>query len=107
MRFKLNEQGVREIVQGDKAARFIERAADAVAQAVRDHAPNQDGRGFETTITRTDAERTANGQRITVFSTDIAAHIIEFGSINNPAYAPFRRAASAVGLRLRGGGERR
>jgi hypothetical protein len=42
-----------------------------------------------------------------VHSTDVAAHIIEFGSANNPAYAPFRKAASALGLRLRGGGERR
>lgn len=28
-------------------------------------------------------------------------HIIEYGSKNNPAYAPFRRGVRAVGLKLR------
>lgn len=34
-----------------------------------------------------------------VYSNDFAAHLIEFGSVRNPAYAPFRRAVMAAGLR--------
>ncbi|MES2867616.1 MAG: hypothetical protein V4703_12810 [Actinomycetota bacterium] len=30
---------------------------------------------------------------------DIAWHIVEWGSVNSPAYAPVRRAVRAVGLR--------
>lgn len=33
-------------------------------------------------------------------STDPFWHLIEFGSANNPAYAPLRRAVQAAGLRL-------
>lgn len=37
-------------------------------------------------------------RRLVVASTDPIAHIIEFGSANSPAQAPFRRAAAALGL---------
>lgn len=33
-------------------------------------------------------------------NTDFAAHWIEWGSQNNPAYAPMRRAALSLGLRF-------
>jgi hypothetical protein len=33
-----------------------------------------------------------------VFTTDIADHIVEFGSINNPAYAPLRNGVESTGL---------
>ena len=42
-----------------------------------------------------------DGDQVAVVSTDIAAHLIEFGSVNNPVYAPLRRAAEAQGLRLK------
>lgn len=35
-----------------------------------------------------------------VYTIDIAGHLIEWGSVNNPAYAPFRRAVRSLGLRL-------
>jgi hypothetical protein len=34
-------------------------------------------------------------------NTDFAAHWVEWGSVNNPAYAPLRRAVQAAGLHLR------
>lgn len=37
---------------------------------------------------------------VRVLNTDIAAHLIEWGSANNPPYAPLRRAVLAAGLRL-------
>lgn len=36
-----------------------------------------------------------------LFNTDTFFHLIEFGSENNPVYAPMRRAARALGLRLK------
>jgi hypothetical protein len=35
-----------------------------------------------------------------VVSTDPFGHLVEFGSVNNPAYAPLRRGTLAAGLRL-------
>lgn len=40
------------------------------------------------------------GDRVVVQTTDFAGNVIEFGSVNNPPYAPMRRAISALGLRL-------
>jgi len=34
-------------------------------------------------------------------NTDFAAHWVEWGSVNNPPYAPLRRAVQATGLHLR------
>jgi len=35
-----------------------------------------------------------------VVSTDPFGHLVEFGSVNNPPYAPLRRGVLATGLRL-------
>lgn len=37
---------------------------------------------------------------IVVATTDFAGHIVEWGSVNNPAYAPLRRGVRAAGARL-------
>lgn len=37
---------------------------------------------------------------VTVGTNDFAGHIVEWGSINSPAYAPIRRGVLAAGLRL-------
>lgn len=41
-----------------------------------------------------------------VFSTDIAAHLIEFGSVNNPPYAPLRLGVESTGLFVTDRGKR-
>lgn len=41
-----------------------------------------------------------NGDTVGIGSIDPFAHLVEFGSINNPAYAPLRRGIRAAGLRL-------
>lgn len=40
------------------------------------------------------------GTQVFVSSTDAFAHLIEWGSANNPPYAPFRTGVRAAGLRL-------
>jgi hypothetical protein len=44
-------------------------------------------------------EATPDGARVT--NTDYGAHIAEYGSVNNPAYAPLRRGTQAAGFELR------
>lgn len=61
-----------------------------VAKAIRAGAPHHTG-AFE---------RSVRARGRLVETTDAFWHLIEFGSINNPAYAPFRRGISAAGLRL-------
>lgn len=41
-----------------------------------------------------------DAEGVAVVNTDHGAHIDEYGSINNPPYAPLRRAVRAAGLRL-------
>lgn len=43
-----------------------------------------------------------DGRRL--LTTDFAGHLIEWGSINNPPYAPLRKAVEAVGARFRDDG---
>lgn len=38
--------------------------------------------------------------RVRVGNTDYFAHLVEWGSVNNPPYAPLRRGVRAAGLRL-------
>lgn len=106
MRFSLNRPGVEAAVRSSGVVRFLEETGERVVRSVEDHAPRHTG-DFEGSITKTGVHPTAKGVELTVFSTDWAAHIVEFGSMNNPAYSPFRRAASSLGLMLRGGGERK
>lgn len=40
------------------------------------------------------------GENTYVRTTDFAGHLIEWGSANNPVYAPLRRGARAAGFRL-------
>jgi hypothetical protein len=62
----------------------------AVADEVRLVAPKQTGYYV----------RHVHARDYTVYTDDIAGHLIEWGSKNNPAYAPLRRGVRAAGLRL-------
>jgi hypothetical protein len=42
----------------------------------------------------------SDGVEVRVVNTDHGGHLIEWGSVNNPPYAPLRRAVHSVGLRL-------
>lgn len=38
-----------------------------------------------------------------LYNTDWFGHLVEFGSINNPAYSPMRRAARSLGFKFKAG----
>lgn len=108
MRFTLNESGVREVVDSARVRAYLGTVGDVVQQTVEAQASQfAHTRRFAGSIQQTGVEHGPNGPRKTVYSTDWFAHGIEYGSINNVAYAPFRRAVASLGLELRGGGERR
>jgi hypothetical protein len=70
--------------------RDMEKVARIAAKSVRQATPEQ--RGLARKGVRADGDR--------VVSTYPFAHIVEWGSVNSPAYAPFRRGIRAAGLRL-------
>lgn len=108
MRFNLNERGVRQTVDSPKVRAYLGTVGNVVQQTVEAQASQfARTRRFAGSIEQTPVEAGPNGPRKTVYSTDWFAHGIEFGSINNVAYAPFRRAVASLGLTLKGGGERR
>lgn len=106
VKFTPNHAGIDAVIRGAGVRALLDAAASNVVSAVEDRAPRRTGT-FAGSITKTHAGLVPRGVGITVYSTDWAAHLVEFGSMNNPAYAPFRRAASALGLRLTGEGRRR
>lgn len=106
MRFSLDHRGLDRKLRDAGTRAMLEGAASIVVDAVEDRAPRVTGE-FAGSIVKTGVEPIGGDIGITVYSTDWAAHLVEFGSANNPAYAPFRRAASALGLKLRGEGRRR
>lgn len=71
-----------------------------VAQDVAGHVMSLGPR--KTGAFRNSIDSESDGEQTVVRSTDIAAGFIEYGTVNNPAYAPFRRAIAAVGLRYEG-----
>lgn len=70
--------------------REMEKVARALATVVRANTPHATGA----------AQRSIRADGDRVISTDRFWHLIEFGSVNSPAYAPFRRGIRAAGLRL-------
>lgn len=93
-RFRANPGFEREIVLSATARAAINEAAAEVARLARSMAPSKTGRYKRSISVENDADSTF------VATSDIAGHIVEFGSANNPAYAPIRRAARAAGLRV-------
>lgn len=96
MTFKPNPNFTRDLAREPWAQDLLRENAEAVEAEAKRNSPLGDdfvgyyGR-FKTRIGRASA---------TVGNTDIFAHGIEFGSVNNPVYGPLRRGVSAAGLRF-------
>lgn len=71
-----------------------EAAKPMIEAAARDAGAPWMPRGGELIIVGEDEDG------VYIANTDHAAHLIEFGSINNPPFAPQRRGASNAGLRI-------
>lgn len=74
--------------------RMVKDMTEKVAAEARANAPVGSGNYAESIETETAVEDgEATGR---VLATDMAAGFVEFGTINNPAHAPLRRAAESV-----------
>lgn len=93
MAFVPNPAFIAEIERDPQVVAHVLKVASEGATLTREAAPEHTGH-YRRSI---DVERTATGAR--VFSTDIAANLIEFGSVNNPPYAPLRKGAELSGAR--------
>jgi hypothetical protein len=72
-----------------------QKIADQVASLANANSPTRD---FTFTLLRTDQD--GEGVIVTVGTTWPFAHLIEWGSVNNPPYAPLRKAVTGLGLRF-------
>jgi hypothetical protein len=95
--FRRNPRAIAELRLDPKYRLLRRAAARAAAEAARQVAPVGATGAYQRSI-RVGEE----GDVVAVTSSDAFAHLVEFGSVNNPAYAPLRRGARAAGLDLRG-----
>jgi hypothetical protein len=68
---------------------FQDSAAESVASQAKAAAPGIEGDFIE-----------ADGDKVTYANPRRVWHLVEFGSVNNPAYSPLRRGVVAAGLRF-------
>jgi hypothetical protein len=94
-----------KLIRGADMLRVVEAYTEAGEEGARRNAPPPGTHHYERSIGS--AVGLVGISLIgRVFSTDIAAHLIEFGSINNPAYAPLRLGVESTGLRVTDRGKR-
>jgi len=91
--FRPNPKLAEELEAGDEAKAALVDAAEDAAKHVRGHRIMQrkDARPIEVDD---------SGDTPRVVNTDHGAHFDEWGSVNNPPYAPLRTGVRAAGLRL-------
>lgn len=109
MGFRLNEDGVGAVVKSRECRAALEEFGEEIGDEVKRQAERLIGTGphgrfFARSVAVTDAVETSSGIAATVHSPDHLAHIFEWGSVTSPALAPFRKAASELGLDLKAGG---
>ena len=89
-RFVRNPGFERELRASPGVQAFMNAATVAAADEVREKAPHATGY----------YKRRVRAQGDRVVTLDPFWHLVEFGSANNPTYAPLRRGIRAAGLRL-------
>lgn len=80
----------------DVAAGVLEGVARTLVKPAIEAATPRGASGQAHRSVRVDRD----GDTVRILSTDPFWHLIEWGSVNNPAYAPMRTGARAAGLRL-------
>lgn len=106
MTFRLDEAGINTVLNGPKVLGILTKEAQAVAttaakltpRSVR--LPNGRKRHVADMWRAGRAKRDGITPSSTVFSHHFAAGWVERGSVNNPPYAPLRRAVLARGHRI-------
>lgn len=92
--FVPNRQFDEDIAKTTEYQQGMRTITSTAAGHVKDAAPVKSG------TYRSKIRTFSDGARTGIAAHDIASHLIEFGSVKNPAYAPMRRGVRAAGLRL-------
>lgn len=101
-KFEINQGGLLELLNDAAARAFLTETAQRGATATEQAAPiGRYAPHYKDTIGSTPAEPSPEGAKATFFSSSPVWHIVEFGSVNNPPYAPLRRGALAIGVDFR------
>lgn len=95
MRVKLDMGFERELERMPGNLAHRRRAAEQVRSFAIGLAPRGVTDGYASSI-----DVVQRGTDVYVRTNDFAGHMVEWGSANNPPYAPIRRAVRAAGLRL-------
>lgn len=103
VRFTVNRGVEAELLAGADMRSMLGRVGDSVQGAVPSHLPSGAGGGRAVAPFARRMYVRPSSDGVQVGTRWRLGHIIEYGSVNNPAYAPLRRAAQALGLRLGGG----
>jgi hypothetical protein len=105
VRFIENPGAIDELITSDQAGAFLVDAAGKVKAETERVAPHHTGY-YGGTIA-VGSPRLEDGKLVVdVYSTDFAASIIEFGSMNNPPYRPLTLGATNLGLEVKDTGKR-
>ena len=94
MKFKPNRNFERQMQESPgMRAELVRNAEKAKRAAIA--SVNRDSGDYQQRF-----EIVATGDGVVLANTDFAAHIIEWGSVENPPQAPIRRGVRAAGMRL-------
>lgn len=102
MTFELDRLGVVATLNSADAKRLLEQEARRLVRSAAANAPRgaHAGQHVAKSYKSTPARSTPTGAEADVYTDDPFGHLVEWGSVNNPIYAPLRRAASQRGFRL-------
>lgn len=93
--FQFNKRVLRDLAHGKEMGALMGAGADAVRDVAKELAPVRTGAyqaGIQSRVVK-DPKAGFSGQ---VEATHFTSHFIEFGTVNQPARAPLRRALEAV-----------
>jgi hypothetical protein len=95
MRFRRNAEAEAELARDPAVVHELEQKALEARRKIELIAPSGPTGLYKRSIVVF-----RDGDAVAVGSTDFAAHLIEWGSVNNAPYAPIRRGVRAAGLDL-------
>lgn len=90
-RYKPNHFFVEEVQLQPQHQKGMRQITKLVAEVIRRVAPHKTGY----------YERRVKARGMLIRAEDVFWHLVEYGSVNNPAYAPLRRGIRAAGLKLK------
>jgi Bacteriophage HK97-gp10, putative tail-component len=99
VRFVPDPQGLAALASTPDMATFVTHVTDSLRDTARSITPRKTGHLADSYTT--DVEHTPRGVVGTLGNTARYATPIEFGGVNNPPFAPMRKAARSLGLDLK------